>query len=84
MPESSHFSQGILRNGAYFAAMDPIQHSVESLRAEIDRLVTERQELRRNCASDEELELNRRRLVRAQSQLSQLLIQRHLPGPAAA
>jgi hypothetical protein len=70
---------------AYFATvMDPILHTVESLRAEIDRLVTERQELRRSFSSDEELELNRRRLVRAQSQLSRLLIQRHLPGPAAA
>ncbi len=64
--------------------MDAYQHSVQSLRTEIDRLVSERQEQRRNGASDEELELNRRLLVRAQSQLSHLLIQRHMPGPAAA
>ena len=31
-----------------------------------------------------DLEFNRRRLVRAQAQLSRLLLQRHLPGPAAA
>ena len=64
--------------------MDPLFHTVETLRTEIDRLVADRQELRRRLASDEELELNRRRIVRAQSQLSRLLIQQHLPGPAAA
>ena len=64
--------------------MDPVQHTVESLRTEIDRLVAERQELRRNGASEDELELNRRRLVRAQSELSSLLLRRHVPGPAAA
>jgi hypothetical protein len=64
--------------------MDPLLYTVESLRTEIDRLVAERQSLRLQGASDDELELNRRRLVRAQSQLSRLLIQRHLPGPAAA
>ena len=64
--------------------MDPFQHTVESLGTEIGRLVAERQELRRNGASADELELNRRRLVRTQSQLSRLLIQRHSPGPTAA
>jgi hypothetical protein len=64
--------------------MDPIQHTVESLRTEIDRLVAERQELRRSGASEDELELNRRRLVRAQSRLSSLLLRRHVPGPTAA
>ena len=64
--------------------MDPIQHTVESLRTEIDRLVAERQELRRSGASEDELELNRRRLVRAQSELSSLLLRRHVPGPTAA
>jgi len=64
--------------------MDPLQHSVESIRAEIDRLVAERQELRRNDAAEGDLEFNRRRLVRAQAQLSRLLLQRHMPGPAAA
>jgi hypothetical protein len=69
--------------------MDPLQRSaetlqVQALRAEIDRLVSERQTLRRNGASEEELELNRRRLGRAQSDLSRLLVARDLPGPAAA
>jgi hypothetical protein len=64
--------------------MDPLQHAVEALQSEIDRLVTERQELRRNGADEGDLEFNRRRLVRAQAQLSRLLLQRHLPGPAAA
>jgi hypothetical protein len=64
--------------------MDPMQYSVQSLRTEIDRLVEERLELRRRGASDDELELNRRRLVRVQSRLSELLTKRHLPGPAAA
>jgi hypothetical protein len=64
--------------------MDPVQYSVQSLRTEIDRLVEERLELRRRGASDDELELNRRRLVRVQSRLSELLTKRHLPGPAAA
>jgi hypothetical protein len=64
--------------------MDPLQHSVETLESEIDRLVAERQELRRNGADEGDLEFNRRRLVRAQAQLSRLLLQRHLPGPAAA
>jgi hypothetical protein len=64
--------------------MDPLQHSIETAQAEIDRLVAERQELRRSGAGESDLEFNRRRLVRAQAQLSRLLLQRHLPGPAAA
>jgi hypothetical protein len=64
--------------------MDPLQHAVEALQSEIDRLVAERQELRRNGADEGDLEFNRRRLVRAQAQLSRLLLQRYLPGPAAA
>jgi len=64
--------------------MDVVQHTVESLRTEIDRIVAERQDLRRASATLAELEENRVRLVRAQSQLSELLIQRHLPRPAAA
>ena len=64
--------------------MDPVQYSVQSLRTEIDRLVEERQALRRLDAHADELELNRRRLVRAQSRLTELLTKRHLPGPAAA
>ena len=61
-----------------------IQHTVESLRAEIDRIVAERQELRRQGATPAELEANRERLVRAQSQLSDLLIKRYLPRNARA
>ena len=64
--------------------MDIGQHTIESLRAEIDRIVAERQELRRGNANLVELEANRDRLVRAQARLSDLLIRRHLPGPAAA
>jgi len=64
--------------------MDAIQHTVESLRREIDRIVAERQELRGKGAAPEELEENRSRLVKAQARLSELLIQRHLPRTAAA
>jgi hypothetical protein len=65
-------------------AMDPLQHSIETVRTEIERLVAERQQLRESGADEGDLEFNRRRLVRAQAQLSRLLIQRHMPGPAAA
>jgi hypothetical protein len=64
--------------------MDVGQHTIESLRVEIDRIVAERQELRRGDANLMELEANRARLVGAQARLSDLLIKRHLPGPAAA
>jgi hypothetical protein len=64
--------------------VDARQHTIESVRAEIDRIVAERQELRRTNASPVELEANRDRLVSAQSRLSSLLIQRHLHRPAAA
>ena len=55
---------------------------VESLTAEIGRIVVERQELRAAGASFDVLEENRRRLAAAQHELSQLLIARHLPVPA--
>ena len=64
--------------------MDAFHHTVETLTAEIGRIVTERQELRAAGASDAELEANRRLLAGAQAQLSQLLIQRHLGATAAA
>ena len=64
--------------------MDGFAHTVETLNAEIGRIVAERQELRAAGASAGELEQNRRRLARAQAELSQLLIQRHLGNPAAA
>ena len=64
--------------------MPRVAHTVETLTAEIGRLVAERQELRATGASETELERNRRLLAGAQTQLSQLLIQRHLDEPAPA
>jgi len=61
-----------------------VTHTVETLTAEISRIVAERQELRATGASFEVLEENRRRLAAAQSALSQLLIDRHLPRSASA
>jgi hypothetical protein len=54
--------------------------TVESLTAEIGRIVAERQELRAAGVSFDVLEENRRRLAKAQSELSQLLIARYLPS----
>jgi hypothetical protein len=61
-----------------------VRHTVETLAEEIGRIVTERQELRASGAGQEELEENRRRLANAQSKLSHLLIERHLPQVGAA
>ena len=58
--------------------------TVESLTAEIGRIVGERQELRASGASFDVLEENRRRLAKAQSELSQLLIARYLPSSQTA
>ena len=58
--------------------------TVESLTAEIGRIVAERQELRASGASFDVLEENRRRLAKAQSDLSQLLIARYLPSSQTA
>jgi len=55
-----------------------LRHTVETLTDEIGRIVAERQALRTAGASAETLEENRRRLADAQSQLSLLLIERHL------
>jgi hypothetical protein len=63
--------------------MDTHNQTVETLTAEIGRIVAERQELRAAGASANELEQNRRQLAAAQNRLSQLLIQRHL-GAAVA
>ena len=63
--------------------MKAVAQTVETLTAEISRIVAERQELRANDASTEALEENRRRLAAAQSELSQLLIARYLPKSAA-
>jgi hypothetical protein len=59
-------------------------HTVESLTNEIGRIVAERQELRAGGAGLDVLEENRRRLAKAQSELSQLLIARHLPSSQTA
>jgi hypothetical protein len=57
-----------------------LRHTVETLTAEIGRIVAERQDLRAAGAAPDELEENRRQLAAAQSQLSLLLIQRYLPA----
>ncbi len=62
----------------------PIQHTVETLTAEISRIVVERQDLRAAGAAAGELEENRRRLAAAQNGLSRLLIERHLPAARTA
>ena len=64
--------------------MPRVAHTVETLTAEIGRIVAERQELRAAGASEDELEANRRLLAGAQSELSHLLIRRHLGETAAA
>jgi IS30 family transposase len=61
-----------------------LNHTVETVSVEIGRIVAERQELRAAGAGDEALEANRRRLVAAQSELSRLLIARHLRKSATA
>jgi len=61
-----------------------VGHTVETLTAEISRIVAERQELRAAYASAEALEANRRRLAAAQNELSRLLIARYLPQSASA
>jgi hypothetical protein len=64
--------------------VDGFAYTVETLTAEIGHIVAERQELRAAGASASELEQNRRLLARAQAELSQLLIERHLGHPAPA
>src|SRR5262249_59328282 len=59
-------------------------HTVESVVAEIGRMVAERQELRAAGASPSLLEQNRRLLADAQARLSHLLIARHRHESAAA
>jgi hypothetical protein len=57
---------------------------VEELSEQIAALAAERQQRRSAGASGEVLEENRVRLGRSQWELSQALIERHLPGFAAA
>jgi hypothetical protein len=59
-------------------------HTVETLVAEIGRIVADRQQLRAAGASPSELEQNRRLLADRQARLSQLLIARYLHESAAA
>ena len=66
------------------SAARAVTHTVETLTAEISRIVGERQELRAAGASFEALEVYRRRLTAAQIELSQLLIDRHLPRSQSA
>ena len=61
-----------------------LERTVETLSGEIGRIVAERQDLRGAGASAEVLEENRRRLSAAQSELSALLIERHLVQPSVA
>ncbi|MFL5978826.1 MAG: hypothetical protein ACJ76O_09410 [Gaiellaceae bacterium] len=58
--------------------------TVESLSDEIRGLVYERQTMRTVGVPAEELERNRVELVRAQQELVQALIRRHLPAASAA
>ena len=58
--------------------------TVESLSEEIRGLVYERQTLRAVGAGHEDLERNRRELVRAQQELVHALIRRYLPADRAA
>jgi hypothetical protein len=58
--------------------------TVESVTEVIGAIVAERQALRAAGAGEQELEANRRLLTAAQSELSRLLIRRHLPERGAA
>ena len=62
----------------------PDPQTLETLSSEIQRIVTERQELRSGGASPDVLEENRRVLAHAHALFSRLLIQQYLPQPATA
>jgi hypothetical protein len=55
--------------------------AVEELQEQIAALVDKRQRMRTAGASQASLERNRLKLARSQRQLSQALIERHLPTP---
>lgn len=55
------------------------RRSVETIADLLERLTRERQELRDHDADADTLELNRLAIVRAQWELSEALIERHLP-----
>jgi hypothetical protein len=71
--------RGHRRHAAAAAAAAP---SVEDLQRLIERLTADRQQLRVDCASPEELERNRLAIARAQQDLSHALIARYLPHAA--
>ncbi|HEY2940086.1 MAG TPA: hypothetical protein VGJ27_09750 [Gaiellaceae bacterium] len=58
--------------------------TVEALSDEVRGLVYERQTMRSVGAGPDELERNRRELVRAQQELVDALIRRHLPADRSA
>jgi hypothetical protein len=60
------------------AVREMVGRTVEDVADEIGRIVAERQELRASRAADGALEANRLRLVAAQADLTQLLLERHL------
>ncbi len=62
--------------------MAAVTDTVEALSARISELVAERQSLRADGASSEQLEENRREIARLQQQLSTALIDRFLPTAA--
>ena len=69
---------------ATFIHVPPDPDTIQCVSEEIQRLVAERQDLRANGAPAEELEDNRRRIARAQSHYSRLLIRHYLPRTEAA
>ena len=59
-------------------------HTVESLTELLSSLTLERQALRSSEAGSVDLERNRMAIAKAQWELSYALIERYVPGPAAA
>jgi len=59
-------------------------HTVESLTELLSSLTLERQALRTSEAGSVDLERNRMAIAKAQWDLSYALIERYVPGPAAA